>query len=149
MPGSVPFLGAPFTIDRSYGVSNLTDGTSNTLLMSEVKIGQPNVATNGQDRRGSAFNDDWNGCMFNGYTTPNSTQRDWSQGACQYPVIPTNPPCDSKSPTFNAARSYHAGGVNALMGDGSVKFYKDSVSLATWRALSTTAGGEVLDASSY
>ena len=31
--------------------------------------------------------------------------------------------------TFNAARSYHAGGVNGLLSDGSVKFFKDSISV--------------------
>ena len=33
--------------------------------------------------------------------------------------------------------------------DGSVKFIKDSVSLADLGALATKAGGEVIDASSY
>jgi prepilin-type N-terminal cleavage/methylation domain-containing protein/prepilin-type processing-associated H-X9-DG protein len=40
--------------------------------------------------------------------------------------------------------SHHTGGVNALMGDGSVRFIKDSINLATWRALGTRAGGEIL-----
>jgi len=33
--------------------------------------------------------------------------------------------------------------------DGSVKFIKDSISLGTWGALGTMAGGEVIDASAY
>jgi prepilin-type N-terminal cleavage/methylation domain-containing protein/prepilin-type processing-associated H-X9-DG protein len=41
--------------------------------------------------------------------------------------------------------SRHPGGVNVLCGDGSVKFVKDSVNLATWRALGTRAGGELFD----
>lgn len=45
--------------------------------------------------------------------------------------------------------SYHPGGVNLLMGDGSVRFMKDSVNLATWRALGTIQGGEVISADSY
>jgi hypothetical protein len=35
------------------------------------------------------------------------------------------------------------------MGDGSVRFIKESVALGPWRALGTRNGGEVLDASSY
>ena len=33
--------------------------------------------------------------------------------------------------------------------DGSVKFIKDSVSLTTWRALATKAGGEVISGDSF
>ena len=47
------------------------------------------------------------------------------------------------------ASSHHPGGVNVLMGDGSVKFVKDSVSLATWRALGTRNGGEVISSDSF
>jgi hypothetical protein len=36
-----------------------------------------------------------------------------------------------------------------MMGDGSVKFVKNSVSLPIWRALGTRAGGEVIGADSY
>ena len=143
---TVPFLGAPFSIDDAFGVQSIIDGTSNTLLMSEVKVGLPNG--NSQDHRGDVFNDDFNGPMFNGYTPPNSTFPDYASGGCQY-VFMTNPPCVSKTPTFNAARSYHAGGVNGLLSDGSVKFFKNTVSVPTWRALSTSAGAEVVSADAF
>ena len=54
-------------------------------------------------------------------------------------------------PTFAAitARSYHPGGVNALFGDGSVRFIKGFIDGRTWRALGTVAGGEVVSADSY
>ena len=45
--------------------------------------------------------------------------------------------------------SYHPGGVNLLLGDGSVKFIKNSVDLQTWRALGTRNGGEVISSDSY
>jgi prepilin-type processing-associated H-X9-DG protein len=53
-------------------------------------------------------------------------------------------------PTYAAvtSRSYHPGGVNALFGDGSVRFIKGSISGATWRALGTIGGGEVISADS-
>lgn len=42
-----------------------------------------------------------------------------------------------------SARSKHTGGVNASMGDGSVRFVSDSIDLVTWRAMGTRDGGEV------
>lgn len=44
--------------------------------------------------------------------------------------------------------SMHPGGVNLLLGDGSVRFAKDSINLNAWRALGTIAGGEVISADS-
>jgi prepilin-type processing-associated H-X9-DG protein len=45
--------------------------------------------------------------------------------------------------------SKHPGGVNLLLGDGSVKFMKDTVNLQTWRALGTRNGGEVISSDSF
>jgi len=42
------------------------------------------------------------------------------------------------------ARSQHTGGVNAVMGDGSVRFIADSVDLLTWQRLGHTFDGGVL-----
>ena len=47
------------------------------------------------------------------------------------------------------ASSYHPGGVNAALADGSVKFFKDTVNQDVWMGLSTRAGGEVISADSY
>jgi prepilin-type N-terminal cleavage/methylation domain-containing protein len=43
------------------------------------------------------------------------------------------------------ARSLHSGGVSCGYLDGSVRFIRDSISLATWQALGTRAGGEILE----
>ena len=42
------------------------------------------------------------------------------------------------------ARSYHAGIIHVLMMDGSARSVGDSISLETWRALGTRAGGELI-----
>ena len=40
------------------------------------------------------------------------------------------------------ANSRHVGGVNALFGDGSVRFVPDRVSPRVWEAMGTRAGGD-------
>ena len=42
-----------------------------------------------------------------------------------------------------AARSRHTGGVQAVMGDGSVRFVQQTIDINVWRATSTSRGGEV------
>ena len=45
--------------------------------------------------------------------------------------------------------SWHPGGVNVTMADGSVRFVKNSINIQTWMAMGTRAGGEVISADSY
>ena len=47
------------------------------------------------------------------------------------------------------AQSYHPGGVNVTLLDGSVKFVKDSINPAIWRAIATREGGEVVSADQW
>jgi prepilin-type N-terminal cleavage/methylation domain-containing protein/prepilin-type processing-associated H-X9-DG protein len=149
---TVPFMGAPFTSNKSRDFSYFTDGTSNTLLMSEVIVGLDRSASSGWDIRGDFFNDDYGCTMFMAYTAPNSrTPDNLYTTECNYPYQ-QNPPCTRVSgttPVFGASRSFHPGGVNSLMADGSVRFFKNSISLPIWRALSSPAGGEVVSSDSY
>ena len=48
---------------------------------------------------------------------------------------------------YQDATSKHPGGVNGTLGDGSVRFMKDTINLETWWALGTRSG-EVLSADS-
>jgi prepilin-type N-terminal cleavage/methylation domain-containing protein/prepilin-type processing-associated H-X9-DG protein len=43
------------------------------------------------------------------------------------------------------ARSMHPGGVNSLMADGSVRFFKNSIARIVWRGLGTRNGGELVE----
>ena len=58
---------------------------------------------------------------------------------------------ESGGPSFAAitSRSYHPGGVNVLLGDGSVRFVKSAVNGMIWRALGTINGGEVISSDAY
>jgi prepilin-type N-terminal cleavage/methylation domain-containing protein/prepilin-type processing-associated H-X9-DG protein len=71
-------------------------------------------------------------------TTPNSKAPDCSAWGTQGTGIGTF-----------SARSSHAGGVNVLMADGSVKFIKDSINQVTWLAIATRSGREVVSADAY
>ena len=54
-------------------------------------------------------------------------------------------------PSFAAvtARSAHPGGLNVLLGDGSVRFLKDSINGSTYRALGSVSGNEVISGTDY
>ena len=72
---------------------------------------------------------------YNHYYTPNSKNFD---------CIANDPSMTYISVGYRVARSRHSGGVNLTRADGSVVFVADTVDLATWRALATRNGGEVL-----
>ena len=66
-----------------------------------------------------------------------------------FPPIPPDPvPWSELSlhwwARMSAYGSYHIAGANVALADGSVRFLRDSTSLATLRMLSTRAGAEVL-----
>jgi prepilin-type N-terminal cleavage/methylation domain-containing protein/prepilin-type processing-associated H-X9-DG protein len=81
--------------------------------------------------------------LFNTVVPPN--------GAGQYKWNSCRTDCcdQAQAAHYVPASSNHAGGVNVLMGDGSVRFAKDSIAWATWWALGTRANNEVVDATSY
>ena len=76
----------------------------------------------------------------------------WING--QHVFLHVTPPDTRSCGFFSALRaamppsSRHPGGVNMLLGDGSVRFVKDTVNLDVWRALGTRAGGEIISADS-
>ena len=73
----------------------------------------------------------------------------------QHVITPNKNSCllggaeDNVGPVVVTASSRHPGGVNVLLGDGSVRFVKESIDLATWRGLATIGGGEVLSGDQY
>jgi prepilin-type processing-associated H-X9-DG protein len=84
--------------------------------------------------------------------------REWSRGSFimasyNHFYTPNSKYPDCTDAGRNAAvtgpRSFHPGGVHVLFLDGHVAFIKDSISLPTFRAISTRAGGEVVSADAY
>lgn len=88
------------------------------------------------------LNDDEQCGRFMTLDTPNSGIDQIKPSWCQNtPLLP----CAVNANGKVAARSKHSNGVNASLGDGSVKFVKNNIALATWQAMSTIDGNETLD----
>jgi prepilin-type processing-associated H-X9-DG protein len=167
-PAFYKFGGAPFIPRKFNRLAKITDGTSNTLMMSEILV------TPTTTNWGGPYADSQTalgGQIFTGYNTPNSSLPDalarkgswW--GAIQAgfreqglpePVATLKPTGqqaqdpDYKNDTgdgqdhkgeYITARSKHPGGVNASKCDGSVAFYTDSIDLLVWNELCSSASG--------
>lgn len=116
--------------------TNVLDGLSNTLLMSEYLM---SWSRDDNDWRGDVQNDD-GVFKFMTLSTPNTSSADVVNWAISNsdPLMPVN----TAGSEFNTARSRHAGGVNAALMDGSVRFISNNVSLNTWKALGTMNGAD-------
>jgi prepilin-type N-terminal cleavage/methylation domain-containing protein/prepilin-type processing-associated H-X9-DG protein len=155
------YLGAPFgeLLSNQFPdpgpatLTSITDGTSNTLMMSEVRQGPTAIDSTDVTKC------DLRGCLWfaysAGFTTslpPNTALPDVvyfaGSGFCLNRPdlgLPCRGLLSSDTPAMQfASRSQHIGGVNSLMCDGSVRFVTNSINFATWQALGSARGGEVV-----
>ena len=144
-----------FQMGASRAMAQFRDGASNTALLSEVLAGKVEVFGNPDrlwDVRGLWA---WHMVGSSSYThrnTPNSSAGDalWANPGQDIECVPEpNMPCDNTHGTafdrfHAAARSRHPGGVNVAFADGHVQFVSDTVDRTVWQAISTIAGGEVV-----
>ena len=154
--GDFEFLGAPFKPRYDTPLREIHDGTSHTLMMTEVKVVPESSAWGGSI---SDIQTSLGGQTFTGWNAPNAGQ-DLVSGpippledlnANDIP-LPCRVPCGlpyrhaggSKQQVI-VARSHHPGSVNASRCDGSVGFVQDSIDEFTWRALTSAAGSETGD----
>ena len=140
---------------RGSRMAEITDGTSNTLLVAE---GMLNTITPGWGGPiGEIIYGNMAGALFSATLTPNSTTADRVIGPCPQPTDARyRAPCvsiggnswwtPSAAGAHAASRSYHPNGVNASCADGSTRFFTNTMDLATWRAMGTRDGGESLTA---
>jgi prepilin-type N-terminal cleavage/methylation domain-containing protein/prepilin-type processing-associated H-X9-DG protein len=141
----VGFGGAPFSPNlkndgsiKSMTMTTISDGTSNTLMVSETIQGTQS------DLRGFLWWGETSG--FQTYLGPNSTLPDRLPASTFCNNQPQRGlPCavsTTTDPTMFAARSRHSGGVNVALCDGSVKNVNQAININVWRALGTAQGGE-------
>lgn len=121
---------------------DVTDGLSNTILMVEC-AGRPQVW-----EKGKLINPAPTGpgvsAAFNGY---------WANVRCSinsYGFDPNNPaspvgPCAVNCSNASEAYSFHTGGAQILMGDGSVRFISANIPYFLLTAMRTRSFGEVIE----
>ncbi|QDV23209.1 DUF1559 domain-containing protein [Aureliella helgolandensis] len=141
--------------------SEITDGTSNTLIVAETLFGmRGDDTTDLVDYRTqikrvsgggacSATAEDLVARSAMRYEGRRAGQ--WIRNITYQTFINGFFPPNAKQPDVShhgecvsGARSQHTGGVNAALADGSVHFLSDSIDLNTWRILHDRRDGEVV-----
>jgi len=139
---------APFHERFGARMSQIEDGTSNTLMILEMlQVPTGTSAEPNYDRRGYAWNDDKGSYQISTIFPPNSTDPD-RVDRCRTDFAPEVPPCVSPGnweTAYMISRSRHPSGVNSVRCDGSVHFVSNDIHLDIWRAMSTMNGGEIVD----
>jgi prepilin-type N-terminal cleavage/methylation domain-containing protein/prepilin-type processing-associated H-X9-DG protein len=122
-------------------MSSITDGTSGTLMMLE----QASMIPKWRFPTNPIF---WVNHQSQGLSISNQGGTPFPPN--QNPIFQVSRP---GSPFSNAAgigltgrcsRSWHTGGINVSMCDGSVRFLADTIAGIPWRAMHTRDGGEVV-----
>ena len=142
------FPNGPICRNSSIPVSSVTDGLSNTVFVGERSSNLADSVWPGAVPFSTHFA--WppfaslgTGGTNRQYDGPGAYLGAHS-GPCPYedPIVihPPNSPLGHS----DQMQSFHSGGANILMGDGSVRFIAATVNLGTWAALCSRNGGEVI-----
>jgi len=148
--------------DSKTAISEVTDGLSNTIailecagrderFVSQFFEGQyPVVRGQGPAGGPNARHRFWRwadpGSAFGTSGQPNNKSLPTNEGSAWPSTAAT---AGNQAGPNEEPYSYHPGGINALFGDGSVRFVKDSVNLVAFRGILTIAGGDVVSADQY
>jgi prepilin-type N-terminal cleavage/methylation domain-containing protein/prepilin-type processing-associated H-X9-DG protein len=129
--------------------ANLFDANQNAVAV-QTAMGDCSAAFQGSGANG--MNNSWRGLFwsvgangmtwFNTVVTPNSKQYPWAACRDQTGAWPDQS-------EFSNASSYHPGGVNVLMADGSCRFFKDSIAQPIWWAMGTKGNAEIVSNDAY
>jgi prepilin-type N-terminal cleavage/methylation domain-containing protein/prepilin-type processing-associated H-X9-DG protein len=131
-----------------FSVLAVTDGTSNTIFMSECG-GKPV----GYNRLRQIYKSEINGLPVDGSIEPVSSGGGAWADMFIYSALAGARcdnsgwrlgPCMVNATSNNEIYSWHTGGANVLFGDGSVRFMPDATSANLVIALVTRAGGEAV-----
>ncbi len=154
-------------------IRNVVDGTSKTLAFAEVKAFNPylrdgvnpsasdvaipatppDVVAYGGDFKTNSGHTEWvdGRAHQTGFTVtfPPNTQFVYQNNGRAYDVdfnsSREGKTIDQITYAVVTSRSYHPGGVQVSMADGSTRFVVDSIEPMVWRALGTRDGGEIVE----
>jgi prepilin-type N-terminal cleavage/methylation domain-containing protein len=129
-------------------IAEITDGTSNTLVISEV-AGRPDIWRRGNKTTPSTPIGSTPRVYVTGAGWAN---RDSAFGLHGFPADGNGEPpgpCHTNCVNRNEVFSFHPGGANHVFADGSVHFVKETAGIQIMANLISRAGGEILSADSY
>jgi prepilin-type N-terminal cleavage/methylation domain-containing protein/prepilin-type processing-associated H-X9-DG protein len=122
-------------------LAKCTDGTSNTALVSEIRLVEDSKA---DDSRGRYYNPAHGGVLFTTLEPPNSMRGDelaWVSSKNDVSQAPIAEEAEG-GPYFMTARSYHPGGANVGRADGSVELVSESIDQSVFQALGSRDRGD-------
>lgn len=120
--------------------SQMSDGTSNTLLMAECLIAKNDTDWDG---RGDILNDDAN-FVNHQFMTVNTPNGGTDINECVVVTDPYMPCVNTSAGAHGAARSRHFGGAHVLFADATARFMANNIDLNSWQALGTMDGNDAV-----
>lgn len=130
-PGGCMNANGVFFISSSVRFRDVTDGLSNTIFVSEV------IDSGGDADKLGGGGSDRKHCFSGGADSNPPTEMSEYLIAAE-----SNDPINQY--TEEAAGSYHVGGAQFVLGDGSARFISENVSMSIYQGISTRSGGEVV-----
>ena len=156
--GSESLAGDPSSTYRSRNITFLGVSIPGNVINANSLLNA------GETAPGATVSTNLQKCLANTTNLQQQRGHQWANGDNNYTMFTTLVPPNNKQYNFGGcktggggaddaeianANSNHSGGVNCVMGDGSVRFMKDSVAWSVWWALGTRAGGEVVSSDQY
>lgn len=133
--------GGMFYINSWLAFRQITDGTTQTVMVSEIRCPRET-----DDGRGVMHYPE--GPLYHHNRTPNSLTPDEIRASWCHST--TLAPCIGAYTAYNnirdirTARSMHPGGVSLVLADGSVRFVNQVINLSIWQAISSPGEGEAV-----
>ena len=137
-----------FLRNKGIRIGHVRDGTSNTVAVSELRIGRgisPGPDAQGRFKYYSTGGAHWIACRTSIFAGVYPIGSDYPVGITSGSALAAN----VINNTSVAPGSLHEGGVFALFADGQVRFLSENMDTSTWRALCTRDGNELVDDEDY